>query len=168
MCDACSVAHLQMLPVKSSHEQSLLMRSMTASPSLRRTCFTILQYGGSCSLHELSAYRTNGVRSSLKTGTTVNSTNALPCFGFSGCNCGHFGRSADLVARLLVKLGFCRIRFWYLVALGSGIFREICRIYFWNLTAEAIPGVADPIKESLMYAGAMNSPANLFVPPIRT
>lgn len=40
---------------------------------------------------------------------------------------------ADFVARLLVDLGFCRIRFWYPVALGSGISRETGRIYFWNL-----------------------------------
>jgi len=40
----------------------------------------------------------------------------------------------DLFARLLVNSEFCRIRFWYLVAPGSGISREISRIYFWNLT----------------------------------
>jgi hypothetical protein len=40
----------------------------------------------------------------------------------------------DFVAPLLVKLGFCRIRFWYPVALGSGISRENRRIFFWNLT----------------------------------
>ena len=40
----------------------------------------------------------------------------------------------DLVARLLVKLGFCRTRFWYLVTSASGISREISRIYFWDLT----------------------------------
>jgi hypothetical protein len=39
------------------------------------------------------------------------------------------------VAPLLVNLGFCRIRFWYPVASGSGISRESSRIYFWNLTA---------------------------------
>jgi hypothetical protein len=42
-----------------------------------------------------------------------------------------------LVARLLVNLGFCRIRFWYLVAPGSGISRETSRNYFSNLTVEA-------------------------------
>jgi hypothetical protein len=46
----------------------------------------------------------------------------------------HLGLRQNLVARLLVKLGFCRIRFWYLVAPGSGISRETSRIYFWNLT----------------------------------
>jgi hypothetical protein len=43
----------------------------------------------------------------------------------------------DLVASLLVQSGFCRIRFWYLVASGSGISRETGRIYFWNLTVVA-------------------------------
>jgi len=47
------------------------------------------------------------------------------------------GRSVDPVASLLVKSGFCRIRFWYLVASGSGISRETSRISFWNLTVEA-------------------------------
>src|ERR1700738_4378061 len=32
---------------------------------------------------------------------------------FNDCDCGHLGRSVDLVASLLVNLGFCRIRFWY-------------------------------------------------------
>jgi hypothetical protein len=36
--------------------------------------------------------------SSRKTGISVNSTNALPCFDFFGCDCGHLGRSVDLVA----------------------------------------------------------------------
>ena len=45
----------------------------------------------------------------------------------------------DLVARLLVNLGFCRTRFWYLVAPGSGIPRETSRIYFWNLTTTPFP-----------------------------
>ena len=71
---------------------------------------------------------------------SVNSTNALPCFGFFGCDCGHFGRSADRVARLLVNFGFCRIRFWYLVAAGSGISRKLSRIYFWNLTIDRLVG----------------------------
>jgi hypothetical protein len=56
-------------------------------------------------------------------GMLVNSTNALPYFDFFGCDCGHLGRSADLVASLLVNLEFCRIRFWYLVVPGSGISR---------------------------------------------
>jgi hypothetical protein len=43
-------------------------------------------------------------------------------------------RGVDLVAPLLVNLGFCRIRFWYLVASASGISRETSRNYFWNLT----------------------------------
>jgi hypothetical protein len=43
----------------------------------------------------------------------------------------------DLVARLLVKSGSCRIRFWYVVAPGSGISRETSRNCFWNLTVEA-------------------------------
>ena len=38
----------------------------------------------------------------------------------------------DLVAPLLVKLGFCRIRFWYTVASGSGISRETSRIFSRN------------------------------------
>ena len=67
-------------------------------------------------------------------GLSVNSTNALPCFDFFGCDCGHLGRSVDLVASLLVNLEFCRIRFWYPVAPGSGISREACRNHFWNLT----------------------------------
>jgi hypothetical protein len=40
------------------------------------------------------------------------------------------GRSVDLVARLLVNLEYCRTRFWYLVAPGSGISRETSRIHF--------------------------------------
>ena len=48
----------------------------------------------------------------------------------------HLGRRVDLVARLLVNLGFCRIRFWYPVSSGSGISRETSRIYLWNLTVE--------------------------------
>ena len=55
-----------------------------------------------------------------------------------GCDCGHLGRSVDLVARLLVNLGFCRTRFWYLVASGSGISRETSRIHFWNLTSSSV------------------------------
>jgi hypothetical protein len=47
------------------------------------------------------------------------------------------GAKQDFVARLLVKSGFGRIRFWYPVALGSGISRETSRIYFWNLTARS-------------------------------
>jgi hypothetical protein len=43
----------------------------------------------------------------------------------------------DFVAQLLVDLGFCRIRFWYLVAPGSGISREASRIHSWTLTAAA-------------------------------
>jgi len=46
----------------------------------------------------------------------------------------HIGLRQNLVARLLVNLGFCRIRFWYAVASGSGISRETSRIFFWNLT----------------------------------
>jgi len=54
---------------------------------------------------------------------------------------------ADLVARLLVvKLRFCRITESFH---GSGIFREISRIYFWSLTAEAMPSVVDPSKNRL-------------------
>jgi hypothetical protein len=49
---------------------------------------------------------------------------------------------ADRAAALLfyiavaagVDVGFCRTRFWYIVASGSGISRETSRIYFWNLT----------------------------------
>jgi hypothetical protein len=48
-----------------------------------------------------------------------------------------WGLSVDPVASLLVKSGFCRIRFWYAVAPGSGISRETSRNYFWNLTVEA-------------------------------
>jgi hypothetical protein len=33
---------------------------------------------------------------------------------------------------------FGRTRFWYLVAPGSGISREISRIYFWNLTGRPV------------------------------
>jgi hypothetical protein len=40
----------------------------------------------------------------------------------------------NLVAQLLVNLGFCRIRFWYLDAPGSATSREAVRIHFWNLT----------------------------------
>src|ERR1700756_1986147 len=32
------------------------------------------------------------------------------------------------------QIGICRTRFWYLVAPGSGISREISCIFFWNLT----------------------------------
>jgi hypothetical protein len=46
---------------------------------------------------------------------SVNSTNALPCFDFFGCDCRHLGRSVDLVASLLVNSGFCRVGFWYAV-----------------------------------------------------
>jgi hypothetical protein len=46
----------------------------------------------------------------------------------------HLRCRLNLVARLLVNLGFCRIRFWYSVASGSGICRETSRIHFWNLT----------------------------------
>jgi hypothetical protein len=46
----------------------------------------------------------------------------------------HLGLRQNLVARLLVNLEFCRIRFWYPVAPGSGICRETGRNYFWNLT----------------------------------
>jgi hypothetical protein len=72
-----------------------------------------------------------------KTGISVNSTKALPCIDFFECACGHLGRSVDPVASLLVKSGFCRIRFWYAVGPGSGISRETSRNYFWNLTVEA-------------------------------
>jgi len=68
----------------------------------------------------------------------LNSTNALPCFDFFGCDCEHLGRSVDLLARLLVNLGCCRTRFWYLVSPGSGISRETSRIYFWNLTDDDV------------------------------
>jgi hypothetical protein len=71
-----------------------------------------------------------------KTGISVNSTKALPCIDFFECACGHLGRSVDPVASLLVKSGFCRIRFWYAVAPGSGISRETSRNYFWNLTTQ--------------------------------
>jgi hypothetical protein len=81
-----------------------------------------------------SANRTSGIRSPLKRGISVNSTNALPCFDFFGCDCGHLARSVDLVASLLVNLGFCRIRFWYSVAPGSGISRKNSRTYIWILT----------------------------------
>jgi hypothetical protein len=30
-------------------------------------------------------------------------------------------------------LEFCRIRFWYAVAPGSGISRDTSNIFFWNL-----------------------------------
>jgi len=46
----------------------------------------------------------------------------------------HLRLRQDLVARLLVNLGFCRTSFWYAVASGSGISRETGRIYLWNLT----------------------------------
>jgi hypothetical protein len=49
----------------------------------------------------------------------------------------HIGLRQKLVARLLVKVELCRIRFWYLVASGSGIYREISGNYFWNLTLAA-------------------------------
>jgi hypothetical protein len=57
---------------------------------------------------------------------------------------GHLERRVDLVAPLLVKSGFCRIRFWYPVAPGSGISKENSRNYFWNLTGSARPLVVDP------------------------
>jgi hypothetical protein len=50
------------------------------------------------------------------------------------------GTRQDLVAQLLVNLGFCRIRFWYPVAPGSGISRETSRIHFWNLTTSVTDG----------------------------
>jgi hypothetical protein len=56
----------------------------------------------------------------------------------------HLRRSPELVAPLLVKLGFCRIRFWYLVASASGISREISRIYFWNLTSSSCTTLPSP------------------------
>jgi hypothetical protein len=46
----------------------------------------------------------------------------------------HLGLRQNLVARLLINLGVCRIRFWYLVAPASGSCRETSRNYFWNLT----------------------------------
>jgi hypothetical protein len=58
-----------------------------------------------------------------RNGVSVNSTNALPCFSFIDCDCGHLGRSVDPVASLLVKSGFCRIRFWYAVAPGFWYFQ---------------------------------------------
>jgi hypothetical protein len=79
-----------------------------------------------------------GWRRDEKRESAVNTTNALPCFDFFGCDCGHLGRSVDLVARLLVVLGFCLIRFWYAVASGSGISREISRNSFWNLTGVVV------------------------------
>jgi hypothetical protein len=40
----------------------------------------------------------NPCPSSMKTGLSVNSTNAFPCIDFFDCHCEHFGRSVDLVA----------------------------------------------------------------------
>jgi hypothetical protein len=40
----------------------------------------------------------NPCPSSMKTGLSANSANALPCFDFFGCDCEHLGRSVDLVA----------------------------------------------------------------------
>ena len=74
------------------------------------------------------------------------STNTLPCTDFLACLPSrvvraafllilpHLGRRPNLVARLLVNLGFCRMRFWYPVAPGSGISRETSRISFCSLT----------------------------------
>jgi hypothetical protein len=47
-----------------------------------------------------------------------------------GCLCSR----QYFVAPLVVNLGFCRIRFWYLVAPGSGSSREAGRKHLWNLT----------------------------------
>jgi hypothetical protein len=86
---------------------------------------------------ELSICLAQPVAAGKGTGDFGKFNERASCFGFIGCDCGHLGRSADLVARLLVKSGLCRIRFWYSVAPGSGISREISRIYFWNLTVVA-------------------------------
>ena len=39
---------------------------------------------------------------------------------------------------------FGRTRFWYLVALGSGISRETSRNHFWNLTAAVVISAEAP------------------------
>ena len=68
----------------------------------------------------------------------------------------------DLVASLLVNLGFCRIRFWYPVASGSGISRKTCRIYFLNLTrtapvcAATVAGGAAQYSEAPAVPGALH------------
>jgi hypothetical protein len=105
----------------------------------------------------------------LETGISVNSTNALPCFDFFECDCGHLGRSVDPVASLLVKSGFCRIRFWYAVAPGSGISRETSRNYFWNLTVEApaIERAVQPLQPVAAPIGQFG-PVDLAALPIST
>jgi hypothetical protein len=59
-------------------------------------------------------------------GISVNSTNALLYFTFFGCDVGILG------AAWIWSHDFWSI--WDFVALGSGVSREISRIYFWNLT----------------------------------
>jgi hypothetical protein len=49
-----------------------------------------------------------------KRGISVNPTNALPCFGFIGCDCGHLGRAAWIWSHHFWSM-------WVIVALGSDI-----------------------------------------------
>jgi hypothetical protein len=91
--------------------------------------------------------------SARETGFSVNSTNALPCFDFFGCDCGHLGHRPNLVARLLVILGFCRI--------GSGtqshqvlVFPGTSRISFWNLTVGVVGRVGGGSSGRLLIAAA--------------
>ena len=74
-----------------------------------------------------------------------------------------------MVARLLVKWGFCRIRFWYLVASASAISRESCHIHFWNLTVEAA-SIEPAVQRLQPVAGPIGhlGPVDLAALPIST